>query len=333
MKTRTELSERPNPVAMAAPLFDRQVISGPTMGTRYSAVYYAPAADDLPDLRHALQAAVDAVDAQMSTWKPDSELMQLNRAPLGIWFDVPEQLFTVLAAALEIGRLTAGAFDIGVGDLITAWGFGSTHAEHDQARVAAARHSRRRPAHLCIELDGAQHRVRKHDEVTLDLSGVAKGYGVDELARVLVARRIAHFLVSIDGELRASGGKPDGSPWRVAVEKPETGRREAEGVLELTAGAVATSGDYRHFVDIGGIRYAHTMDPHRRAPLTDGPAAVTVLAQTCMVADAWATALLVLGPKAGGEIASRLGLEALFIERPRVVASDSTNLSLPTKED
>lgn len=317
---------------MPLPL-DRHVVNGPTMGTRFSALFYARADTDLSELRRALQAAVDAVDAQMSTWKPDSALMQLNAAPTDAWFDVPEQLFTVLAAALDVGRLSGGAFDIGVGDLVSAWGFGSSHAGPDQAEIVAARHRPRLPAHLCLELDAARQRVRKRSGIALDLSGIAKGFGVDELARVLLAHGIVHFLVSIDGELCASGGKPDGSPWRVAVEKPETGRREAEGVLELTDGAVATSGDYRHFVDIGGSRYAHTMDPRRRAPRIDGPAAVTVLARTCMSADAWATALLVAGPTAGAALAARHGLEALFIERPSDAASNTPSLTRSTKED
>ena len=332
MKTLTELSGWPRFAPISVPLH-RQVISGPTMGTRYCAVFYATPAVDLPELRRELHTAVDAVDAQMSTWKPNSALMQLNRAPTGLWFDVPAQLFTVLAAALDIGQLSDGVFDIGVGDLAAAWGFGSSQSPPDRVRIIEAQNRPRLPAHLCLELDPEQQRVRRAARITLDLSGIAKGFGVDELARVLISHGIAHFLVSIDGELHACGGKPDGTPWRVAVERPETGHREAEGVLELTDGAVATSGDYRHFVDIGGVRYAHTMDAHRRVPLTDGPAAVTVLAQTCMAADAWATALLIAGPTDGAEIASRHGLQALFIERPRLPASDRTRLPKSTKED
>ncbi|WP_193336938.1 FAD:protein FMN transferase [Devosia beringensis] len=311
----------------------RQVVSGATMGTRYSAVFYACGVDDRSGLSRDLQAAVDAVDAQMSTWKPDSALMQLNRAPTGIWCKVPRELFTVLAAALEIGLQSDGAFDIGVGDLVAAWGFGSQAAGSDQTPLAAADIAARFPAHLCLELDHAQQRVRKFAAVTLDLSGIAKGFGVDELARALRAHGIAHFLVSIDGELRAAGGKPDGSPWRVAVEKPETGHRAVEGVLELSEGAVATSGNYRHFVERDGIRYGHTMDPRRCAPLADGPAAVTVMAETCMAADAWATALLVLGPRTGAELASRHGMEALFIDRVPIAASDPITPSNTTKEN
>lgn len=327
-----ESSERPQPDPMSLPLA-RQVISGATMGTRYSAVFYARGDAVRSGLGCDLQAAVDAVDAQMSTWKPDSALMRLNRAPTGIWCKMPEELFTVLAAALEIGRLSEGAFDIGVGDLVAAWGFGSQAASSDQKWPDAKATAARRPAHLCLELDHAQQRVRKLAAVTLDLSGIAKGFGVDELASVLMAHGVEHFLVSIDGELRAAGGKPDGSPWRVAVEKPQTGHRAVEGVLELSEGAVATSGDYRHFVERDGVRYAHTMDPRRGAPLADGPAAVTVLAETCMAADAWATAMLVLGPGTGAELASRNGIEALFIERAPSAASDPITSPKITQEN
>lgn len=321
MKTHIERSERPQPDPMTLPL-DRQVLSGATMGTRYSAVFYARGDEDRSGLSRDLQAAVDAVDAQMSTWKPDSALMQLNRAPTGIWCKMPGDLFAVLKAAMEIGRLSEGAFDIGVGDLVASWGFGSHAADSDRPRLDATGTAPRRPAHLCLELDHAQKRVRKLAAVTLDLSGIAKGFGVDELASMLMAHGVDHFLVSIDGELRAAGSKPDGSPWRVAVEKPQAGHRAVEGVLELSEGAVATSGDYRHFVECDGIRHGHTMDPRHGAPLTDGPAAVTVMAATCMEADAWATAMLVLGPRTGAELASRHGIEALFIDRGPVAASD-----------
>mgnify|MGYP003666413914 CR=1 FL=1 len=311
----------------------RRVLSGATMGTRYSAVFYARGVEDRSGLSGNLQAAVDAVDAQMSTWKPDSALMQLNRAPTGAWFKVPGELFAVLAAALEIGQLSEGAFDIGVGDLVAAWGFGSQSVCSDRTPLAAADTAARRPAHLCLELDHTQQRVRKLAALTLDLSGIAKGFGVDELARVLRAHGIAHFLVSIDGELRAVGGKPDGSPWRVAVEKPETGHRAVESVLELSDGAVATSGDYRHVVERDGDRYGHTMDPRRGAPLADGPASVTVMAETCMAADAWATALLVLGPRTGVELTTRHGIEALFIDRVPIATSDPITPCNTTKEN
>jgi thiamine biosynthesis lipoprotein len=295
--------------------FVRRVINGPTMGTRYSAVFFADEGRHLDDLRVALQQAVDTVDRQMSTWKPDSDLMRLNRATVGTWLDVPRQLGAVLATALEVGRLSDGAFDIGVGDLVSAWGFGPGAGAPDPDAIATARTGRRTPAHLALELDPIGKRVRKHAPVALDLSGIAKGYGVDELAGVLETHGISSYLVSIDGELRAGRTKPDGSPWRVAVESPEIGHRQAAGVIEMADAALATSGDYRHFVERDGIRYGHTIDPRRHAPLHGGPAAVTVRAGTAMQADAWATALMVLGAVRGSELASALGLEVLFAER------------------
>jgi thiamine biosynthesis lipoprotein len=285
------------------------------MGTRYSAVFFAPEDRDLSDLQPALQQAVDTVDDQMSTWKSDSDLMVLNRAPLGTWLSLPPELAAVLAAALEVGRLSGGAFDIGVGDLVSAWGFGPGAGAPDPQAILEAGARLRTPSHLALELDPTGRRVRKHLPVTLDLSGIAKGYGVDALARVLEARCISSYLVSIDGELRAGRPKPDGSGWRVAIEKPQVGRRETAGIIEIVDAALATSGDYRHFIERDGVRHAHTIDPLRHAPLINGPAAVTVRAATSMQADAWATALMVLGPERGGELAAAHGLEVLFAER------------------
>lgn len=312
MKTHTD------PVAPALragpiPPLQRHMLSGLTMGTRYAAVFFAPAECDLKAVARELKEVVDAVDAQMSTWKLESDLMRLNRAPVGRWVALPEPMLMVLEAAIEIGRASDGAFDIGVGDVVSAWGFGSSRGTRDAAGMARAAESPRQPAHLSLELDAGGGRIRKLSELTLDLSGIAKGFGVDELARVLISDGIAHFLVSIDGEVRAAGGKPDGTPWRVAVESPTPGQRQAEGVIELFTGAVATSGDYRHFVEIDGKRHSHTIDPRRGAPLVGGAAAVTVRAETCMAADAWATALLVLGPERGSEVAAAQGIEALFM--------------------
>jgi len=285
------------------------------MGTRYAAIFFAPERLNLTELSHNLQQAVDAVDAQMSTWKPDSDLMVLNRAPVGVWHDVPRQLATVLESALEIGRLSDGAFDIGVGDVVTSWGFGPGGGTQAPRPPKTTNARERSPAHLALELDSTAGRVRKHADITLDLSGIAKGFGVDELARVLEQRDIGSYLVSIDGELRAGKHKPDGSMWGVALERPDPGRRDVAGVIELVEAALATSGDYRHFIERDGVRYAHTIDPRRHAPLLNGPAAVTVRARSSMEADAWATAMMVLGPVRGSELASELGLEVLFAER------------------
>jgi thiamine biosynthesis lipoprotein len=169
------------------------------MGTRFAAVLYAPPDIDLEDLQLELQRAVDAVDDQMSTWKPGSDLMRFNTFPVGVWFDLPRQLEEVLASAFEIGRLSSDAFDVGVGDLVSAWGFGPSAGAPDRSRIPAAAERDRLPARLSVELDRNNHRARKVRKVALDLSGIAKGYGVDQLALVLESRGVRHYLVSIDG--------------------------------------------------------------------------------------------------------------------------------------
>jgi thiamine biosynthesis lipoprotein len=290
---------------------ERHALNGPTMGTRWSALFFAPPEFDPASLQAALQAAVDQVDAQMSTWKPESDLMRLNAAPVGEWQSVPSDLHRVLALGLAVGRASEGAFDLGQGDAVGAWGFGP--AEADPRAIRAAMDSPKRPAHETLEL--AEQRVRKTAPLTLDLNGIAKGYGVDRLAEVLQGQGVANALVGIDGEMRALGQRPDGTAWTIAVEMPDHERRTPHSVLALQDAAVATSGDYRHWVTVQGQRLSHTMDPRKGAPLRDSPASVTVIARSCAEADAWATALMVAGLAAGPKMAEQVGLSALFLSR------------------
>lgn len=289
----------------------RHALNGPTMGSRWSALFFAPAAFDPGPVAAALQAAVDRVEGQMSTWKPQSDLMRLNAAPVGEWHDLPEDLAQVLRLGLAIGRASGGAFDIATGDAVTAWGFGPAEAAPPAIRAAIA--APRRPAWDCLDLDG--RRLLKRLPVTLDLNGIAKGYGVDRLAGVLAGFGITSALAGIDGEMRTLGLRPDGAPWAIAVEAPDPGRRAPHSVVSLHDAAIATSGDYRHWLTVGGRRLSHTMNPATGAPLGAPPASVTVVAPTCAEADAWATALMVLGPESGADCARRCGLDALILMR------------------
>jgi thiamine biosynthesis lipoprotein len=289
----------------------RIALNGPTMGARWTALFFAPPDDDPAPLQAALQTAVDAVDAQMSTWKPDSDLMRLNAAPLGEWRHIPSDLAQVLRLGLAIGRASGGAFDIGQGDAVRAWGFGPATA--DPQAIRDAMQAPHLPAHEALELNG--NTARKTAPLSLDLNGIAKGYGVDCLAEVLSAHGIRDALVGIDGEMRAMGLRPDGSPWTIAVEAPDRDRRAPHSILTLQDAAVATSGDYRHWVTVQGRHLSHTMDPARGAPLLASPASVTVIAPTCAEADAWATALMVLGVDRGARLAQQTGLDALFLVR------------------
>lgn len=291
----------------------RMVLSGPTMGTRWAAVAYPPPGTDRAALEAALQASVERVDAQMSVWKPDSDIMRLNRAAVGTWVDLPTELLTVLGAGIAVGRASGGAFELAMGDVVAAWGFGPG-GEHSGERTRGAGRTQA-SARDGLELDLAGGRARKLVPLTLDLNGIAKGFGVDELARVMEAGGVVSYLASIDGEVRAGAAKPGGRPWAVAVEAPEPGVRRTDAVVELVAGALATSGDYRHRRVSGGDSYSHTMDPATGRPVRNSIAAVTVRAGECMLADAWATALMVLGPERGLPLADAAGVEAMFAAR------------------
>jgi FAD:protein FMN transferase len=290
----------------------RHALNGPTMGTRWSALFHMPHDFDPLPAETALAAAVTEVDQQMSTWKADSDLNRLNAAAPGEWVMLPERLMTVLDAGLAIGKASGGAFDIAMGDAVAAWGFGPQEMSEDAIRSALRK--QRKPAWEALELDDANRRARKHEVARFDLNGIAKGYGVDRLTEVARGFGIAGGLFAIDGELRALGTQPDGRDWTVAVEKPDPKLRAMHSVVELQDAAIATSGDYRHWVELGGLRLSHTMDPKRGMPLHQPPTSATAISRDCMSADAWATAMLVLGVKRGLQLAEEIGLSVLFLD-------------------
>ncbi len=290
-------------------------MSGRTMGTTYS-VKYRPA-PDTPSLM-AMQIEVDALLAEinhtMSTYDPESELSRFNRLRTTDWVPASASLRAVLNAALEIGTQSEGAFDVTVGPLVNLWGFGpEIHPDRIpiETDIAAAR---TRSGLDKITLSATQSAIRKHrPDIFLDLSGIAKGYGVDRVAELMTTHGIEHYMVEIGGEIRVRGYKEHETPWRIAIEKPLSGERSVQMMLALSNIALATSGNYRNFFDIDGRRYSHTIDPTTGRPVDHHLVSVTVLAETSMRADAWATAFQVLGPERGMAIAERLHLPVLFV--------------------
>jgi thiamine biosynthesis lipoprotein len=200
----------------------------------------------------------------------------------------------VFAAAREIASASDGAYDVTVAPLVNAWGFGpqvgAVIPPLDVLEEALGR-----VGEQAVELDYEQLRMRKQRLLELDFSSIAKGYAVDVVANWLTARGIEHFMVEIGGELRLAGSSPRGTPWRIAVEQPEASRREIATTLELGAGSMATSGDYRNFFEVDGVRYSHAIDARTGWPVRHELVSVTVVHQSAMIADAWATALIVLG--------------------------------------
>ncbi len=289
-------------------------LHGQSMGTRWSVkLAVAPAA--LAALQRGVQAALDEVVAQMSTWEADSAISRFNRAAAGSEHALPAGFAQVLEAALALAAATNGAYDPTVGPLTDVWGFGPSGPRAQAPASAPLAQARERVDWRRLDYDPSQRRLRQPGGAYLDLSSIAKGFGVDQAARWLLAQGVDDCLVEVGGELRGHGRKPDGSSWRVAIEQPGAGADQAAAVIALDGLSVATSGDYRRFFDAGGRRYSHTLDPRSGAPIDNEVASVTVLHPDCMHADALATALTVLGARAGLAHANRHGLAALFVLR------------------
>lgn len=290
-----------------------RTLSGPAMGSRWTARLDCADAQ-VGDLTAALAQAIERVEQQTSNWRPDSDLNRLNAAPVDVWVEVPGDLRAVLAKALELGRASDGLFDIGVGALVQAWGFGPAQGQADPDALSALLG---KPLRSFENLELSGQTLRKLAPLTLDLSGIAKGYGVDVLAQTLRDHGVTNALCGLDGELVAVGLRPDGKPWAVALEQPDPARRSGRSMIELTDRAIATSGSYRHFVTLGQLRVSHTMNPRTGGPAVSPLVSVSVLHETCMAADAWATVLMVLGDQAGPDFARAHGLQAIFLSEAR----------------
>jgi thiamine biosynthesis lipoprotein len=293
-------------------------LQGLTMGTRWTVTLVAQAKLPLQPLRENIQRCLDEVVAQMSTWESDSDLSRFNRAPAGSWHALPPDCFQVLEYALRVAQDSGGAYDPTAGALVNLWGFGPPrhYADQDFVTPQAAQLA---DARACagwhrVALDPTTHRAQQPGGVYLDLSAVAKGFAVDQVARQLRDHGIESHLVEVGGELRGAGTKPDGQPWWVALENPSP-EVATETIVALHGLAAATSGDYRRSFELAGKRHCHSIDPRTGHPIDHGLASVTVLHPQCMVADALSTALTVMGLEQGLAHARRHRLAALFVQR------------------
>lgn len=282
--------------------------SGESMGTGWTLQATAPPTAVV----HGVQASLDLVVAQMSQWEADSDLSRLNRSAPGVWHDVPGEFAQVVEVALEIARASGGAFDPGLGRLTEAWGFGGMGPVRHIPEIAIADAIVSRT----IECDAATRRIRRSEGAALDLSGIAKGYGVDLAAEWLLANDVRHFLLEVGGELRGEGIRPDGQPWWVDVEMPPTSSVPVWRIA-LHDLSVATSGSYRRGFSAGGQHYSHSFDPATGRPIVSGVSSVTVIHRDCIRADGWATALTVLGPADAITLADAEGLAACVIAGDR----------------
>ncbi len=297
------------------PAAGAQAFTGLSMGSAYT-VKIAGArlsAAALAAAQQAVAAALGDVVARMSHYEPGSELARLNRQPLGQALAVSAPTLHVFEAAQAVHRASGGAFDVTIGRAVDSWGFGPTTGPHRVLPAGEAAALRSRPG--ALQQDNRGGTLTRLAEVQANLSGIAKGYGVDQAALALEGLGIGDYMVEVGGEIRTRGHNAQRQPWQLAIELPDAVPQRALRVLPLSGRALATSGDYRNFFIRDGRRYSHEIDPASASPVAHALASVSVVADDCTSADAWSTALFVLGPQRGLATAKRLQLAAHFVVR------------------
>lgn len=289
-------------------------LTGPTMGTSYNVKYASVAGVESKQLQARIDSELLRINTLMSTYDPDSELSKFNQQKTTLPISLSEDTMLVLKEAMRIGQLSNGYLDITVGPMVNLWGFGPA-AKPDKiptiAQITAIKESVGLDK-LTISQTTAQ---KGHVDMYVDLSTVAKGYAVDKVAEILLQLEVSHFLVEIGGEMRAAGNKPDGSDWRIAVEKPVTMERAVHKVITVGNNAIATAGDYRNYFEDNGLRYSHLIDPKTGFPIQHNLVSVTVVHPSSLVADGLATAINVMGREAGFEMALQNDLAVMLITR------------------
>ncbi|PIE10849.1 MAG: hypothetical protein CSA72_07200 [Rhodobacterales bacterium] len=289
--------------------------SGTVMGGPWQ-LRHRPVAGVAPDIvADAALSALRRVDAQMSTYRDDSDLMRLSRAPLNDFISVPPEVMTVMACADRLARLSDGAINIALGRLVNDWGFGPDATPDTRPASEASAAEAARAALGAYALRADPPAVFKHEDIAFDLCALAKGFAVDQAARAVQALGVTDFLIEAAGEIVAHGDGPGGRGWTVGLELPVPAQERLIYDDLPVEGAVATTGGYRNRREIGGEIFSHTIDPRSGAPLITDVLSVTVLNESCMEADALATVLYVLGPDEGPQFAAAHDVAALFLIR------------------
>ena len=299
-------SERPGPIRL----------TGESMGTSWHVtVIPDPGSPSQDALQQGIESVLEAVNLSMSTYRQDSEISRFNAQPVDEWFAISPDFYTVLSAAMAIGWQSHGAYDVTVAPLVDLWGFGPAGPVAEPPSDDAVTAVLERVGQDHLRLDGEQQRLLKRSPVSLDFSSIAKGFGVDRVAQWLSGQGLENYLVEVGGEMRLAGLSGRGDPWRIAIEQPDSADRTAAEAIRVSDVGVATSGDYRNFFELDGKRYSHSIDPRRGYPVAHDLVSVTVVHPSAMVADGWATALIVLGYEDAMAVAREQGLAVYFIRR------------------
>ena len=301
-------------------------LTGNTMGTTYRILIASPAkSSNLTETHKKIERKLIQINTLMSTYDPESEISRFNRTRPGMPFSLHADTAEVLAFSLDLADKTGGAFDPTIGPLVELWGFGRATSTGQAPADDRIQVVKRQIGYHSLQLDTDAPAVKTPIGRELDFSATAKGFAVDALAAILVQQGHSNFLVEIGGELLSKGEKRPGQPWRVAIEMPSNASRSIYRAFPLIDSAIATSGDYRNYFESNGQRFSHTIDPRTGYPITHATTSVTVVASTTLEADGWATALNVLGPVAGMQLAAdqNLAVVMLVFEQNELKALES----------
>lgn len=291
------------------------VYQGQTMGTSFT-IKASVVSENINQqaLKQQIKSLLHKINLSMSTYIETSEISLFNQSSSTEWQDVSPRLFEVLRTAQDTSKLTRGAFDISIGPLVNLWGFGPDVMTYSVPEESKIKQRLNQIGYQHLLLDDKANKIKKTiPSLTLDLSALAKGYAVDQVALLIEKEGISSYLVEIGGEIRLKGRNINGQFWWIAIEKPVSDNRAIHKVLPVSNIAMATSGDYRNYFENKGIRFSHTIDPRTGYPVTHKLASVTILSENTMQADALATAIMVLGPREGYQLAEEKQIAALFL--------------------
>jgi len=294
-----------------------QTLFGYAMGTSYS-VKLVSTLSESRSLQMGVEGVLADINGRMSTYLPRSDLSIFSAAAVNSPVSVDGKTIHVVERALQIAALSDGYFDPTIAPLVDLWGFGPTARQSVVPNLVELETLQAQVGYGALVVDTEAETLSKTAPRALDLSAIAKGYAVDLVADYLVEQGFSNYLVEVGGEMRFSGTKPDQVAWRIAIENPDSTSRSVFRILEMSSGAVATSGDYRNFFELDGIRYSHTINPKTGYPVAHDLASVTVVMALCIDADAYATAFMAMGREQTLKLAEAQNLAVLLIYKDGV---------------